>query len=166
MSLTIEALDHLVMNVKDVETAAAWYERVLGMKRVVTEPRPGAKVTSMHFGRQKINLRPETATQKQWFTGRTIAPGSDDLCFLTKSTPQQVVDHFKSCGVTIEEGPGEKNGAMGTIVSALGVYLSLKLDLPTGATIVCTFGLVLIIMAAVRPLIQRAGGPAGPPVHV
>ena len=44
---------------------------------------------------------------------------------------------------------------MGTIVSALGVYLSLKLDLPTGATIVCTFGLVLIIMAIVRPLIQR-----------
>src|SRR6202171_3159140 len=44
---------------------------------------------------------------------------------------------------------------MGTIVSALGVYLSLRLDLPTGATIVCTFGLVLIIMAAVRPLIQR-----------
>jgi zinc/manganese transport system permease protein len=44
---------------------------------------------------------------------------------------------------------------MGTIVSALGVYLSLKLDLPTGATIVCTFGLVLVIMAAVRPLLQR-----------
>jgi zinc/manganese transport system permease protein len=45
--------------------------------------------------------------------------------------------------------------AMGTLVSALGVYLSLRLDLPTGATIVCTFGLILIIMAAVRPLIQR-----------
>jgi zinc/manganese transport system permease protein len=44
---------------------------------------------------------------------------------------------------------------MGTIVSALGVYLSLKLDLPTGATIVCTFGLVLIIMAVVRPLVQK-----------
>src|SRR5215218_4162955 len=44
---------------------------------------------------------------------------------------------------------------MGTVVSALGVYLSLQLDLPTGATIVCTFGLVLILMAAVRPLIQR-----------
>ena len=42
--------------------------------------------------------------------------------------------------------------SMGTIVSALGVYLSLQLDLPTGATIVCTFGLVLIVMAAVRPL--------------
>jgi zinc/manganese transport system permease protein len=45
---------------------------------------------------------------------------------------------------------------MGTIVSALGVYLSLVLDLPTGATIVCTFGLVLIAMAAIRPLIQRS----------
>src|SRR5213083_1813901 len=44
---------------------------------------------------------------------------------------------------------------MGTVVSALGVYLSLQLDLPTGATIVCTFGMVLILMAAVRPLIQN-----------
>src|SRR5262250_3041723 len=44
---------------------------------------------------------------------------------------------------------------MGTVVSALGVYLSLRLDLPTGGTIACTFGLVLIILAAVRPLIQR-----------
>src|SRR5947207_2100706 len=44
--------------------------------------------------------------------------------------------------------------SMGTLVSALVVYLSLKLDLPTGATIVCTFGLVLVIMAAVRPLFQ------------
>jgi len=44
---------------------------------------------------------------------------------------------------------------MGTVVSALGVYFSLKLDLPTGATIVCTFGLALIVMAAVRPLFRR-----------
>lgn len=44
---------------------------------------------------------------------------------------------------------------MGTLVSALGVYLSLVLDLPTGATIVCTFGLVLIIMGAVRPVFRR-----------
>jgi zinc/manganese transport system permease protein len=43
---------------------------------------------------------------------------------------------------------------MGTVVSALGVYLSLMLDLPTGATIVCTFGMVLIVMAVIRPFIQ------------
>jgi zinc/manganese transport system permease protein len=44
---------------------------------------------------------------------------------------------------------------MGTIVSALGIYLSVQLDLPTGATMVCTFGLVLILMALVRPLFSR-----------
>src|SRR5689334_9382558 len=44
---------------------------------------------------------------------------------------------------------------MGTLVSALGVYLSLQIDLPTGATIVCTFALVLIAMAVLRPLIRR-----------
>jgi zinc/manganese transport system permease protein len=50
--------------------------------------------------------------------------------------------------------------SMGTLVSALGVYLSLRLDLPTGATIVCTFGLVLAIMAAVRPMLRRQALPA------
>jgi zinc/manganese transport system permease protein len=44
---------------------------------------------------------------------------------------------------------------MGTVVSALGVWLSLQLDLPTGATIVCTFGLVLIVMGIARVLIPR-----------
>jgi zinc/manganese transport system permease protein len=44
---------------------------------------------------------------------------------------------------------------MGTLVSALGVYLSLKLDLPTGATIVCTFGIVLVLMAALRTFAPR-----------
>jgi len=39
---------------------------------------------------------------------------------------------------------------MGTLVSALGVYLSLQIDLPTGATIVCTFALVLVLMALFR----------------
>jgi zinc/manganese transport system permease protein len=45
---------------------------------------------------------------------------------------------------------------MGTVVSALGIYLSVQLDLPTGATMVCTFGLVLIVMAALRPLFRRS----------
>ncbi len=35
---------------------------------------------------------------------------------------------------------------MGTLVSALGVYFSVHWDLPTGATIVCTFGAVLVVM--------------------
>jgi zinc/manganese transport system permease protein len=44
---------------------------------------------------------------------------------------------------------------MGTIVSGVGVYLSLVLDFPTGATIVCTFGVALLLMAMARPFILR-----------
>ena len=51
-------------------------------------------------------------------------------------------------------------GPLGAVVSALGVYASLQLDLPTGATIVCTFGVALIIMALVRPIVQRSLRPS------
>lgn len=44
---------------------------------------------------------------------------------------------------------------MGTLVSVLGMYFSVLFDLPTGATMVCTFGLVLTLMAAVKPLVVR-----------
>jgi len=44
---------------------------------------------------------------------------------------------------------------MGTLVSALGVFLSVKLDLPTGATIVCTFGGVLAVMFLVHVLVSH-----------
>ena len=45
--------------------------------------------------------------------------------------------------------------AMGTLISILGMYFSVLWDLPTGATIVCTFGGVLVAMALVRPLVVR-----------
>jgi zinc/manganese transport system permease protein len=44
---------------------------------------------------------------------------------------------------------------MGTLVSALGVYLSVVLDLPTGATIVCTFGGILVLMFLVHLLVYH-----------
>jgi zinc/manganese transport system permease protein len=44
---------------------------------------------------------------------------------------------------------------MGTVVSMLGMYVSVLFDLPTGAAIVCTFGAALIAMAAVRPHFVR-----------
>jgi zinc/manganese transport system permease protein len=44
---------------------------------------------------------------------------------------------------------------MGGVVSMLGMYFSVDFDLPTGATIVCTFGLALLVMAALRPLVVR-----------
>jgi len=42
---------------------------------------------------------------------------------------------------------------MGTMVSVVGVYLSVKLDLPTGGTMVCTFGVALLLMALARPFV-------------
>lgn len=44
---------------------------------------------------------------------------------------------------------------MGVGVSVLGMYFSVQFDLPTGAAIVCTFGLVLVVMALVRPIFVR-----------
>jgi zinc/manganese transport system permease protein len=49
---------------------------------------------------------------------------------------------------------------MGVVVSMLGMYFSVQFDLPTGAAIVCTFGLVLVLMALLRPLVVRLA-PAG-----
>jgi len=116
MAVVVDALDHLVVNVRDVAVAAAWYQRVLGMAREDFDTAHG-KVTAMRFGRQKINLRPITATKEAWFTADHEAAGSDDLCFLTSTTPQAVADHLSACGVAVIEGPTDKRGAMGTIVS-------------------------------------------------
>ena len=44
---------------------------------------------------------------------------------------------------------------MGALVSAAGVALSFLLDLPTGATIVATFGAALLLVAAYRVLVHR-----------
>jgi len=49
---------------------------------------------------------------------------------------------------------------MGALVSALGVVLSVKLDLPTGATIVCTFGVVLVLMFLVHLMVVPRQGEA------
>jgi len=50
---------------------------------------------------------------------------------------------------------------MGALVTAAGILLSFRLDLPTGATIVCTFGLALLLMAAVWAVTRRGNIAAG-----
>src|SRR5213083_1970535 len=44
---------------------------------------------------------------------------------------------------------------MGTLVSALGCYFSVLFDLPTGATIVCTFGAALVCMAIAKTVFRK-----------
>jgi catechol 2,3-dioxygenase-like lactoylglutathione lyase family enzyme len=118
MSLKVSALDHIVINVADVARTVDWYRKVLGMEVRVFDPGHGKAVrTSLVFGNQKINVRPYDADKIEWFTADHEMPGSDDLCFLTSSMPEEVVAHLEACGVRIEEGPVTKQGARGALRS-------------------------------------------------
>src|SRR6478609_7115520 len=118
MAVKVEALDHLVINVADVAVTAAWYGKILGMEVKVFDPGGGkAPRTSLQFGNQKINVRPRDADKVEWFTADHEAAGSEDLCFLTAATPEQVVAHLKALGVAIEDGPGPRLGARGMLRS-------------------------------------------------
>ena len=118
MSVKVNALDHLVINVRDVARSAEWYRKILGMEIRMFDPGNGSPPrTSLIFGNQKINVRPRDADKVEWFTADHEAAGSDDLCFLTAATPEQVVAHLKAHGVAIEDGPGPRLGARGMLRS-------------------------------------------------
>jgi catechol 2,3-dioxygenase-like lactoylglutathione lyase family enzyme len=116
MSLSIESIDHIVLNVADVEASAAWYVRVLGMRRVDFESGSGLRV-ALCFGNQKINLRTADAETATWFTGAAPVPGSADLCFVTKLNPETVKADWVAQGIEIEAGPVERVGALGPMTS-------------------------------------------------
>jgi zinc/manganese transport system permease protein len=46
----------------------------------------------------------------------------------------------------------------GALVSAAGILISFQADLPTGATIVCLLGCVLLLMAVIRRVVRLARG--------
>jgi catechol 2,3-dioxygenase-like lactoylglutathione lyase family enzyme len=118
MAVKVNALDHLVINVADVARSVAWYSRILGMEVKVFDPGAGKTPrTSLVFGKQKINVRPRDTDKVEWFTADHEMAGSDDLCFLTSSTPDEVVAHLRDNGVKIEEGPVPRQGARGTLRS-------------------------------------------------
>jgi catechol 2,3-dioxygenase-like lactoylglutathione lyase family enzyme len=107
----IEALDHLVLTVADVEASAIFYGRVLGMQRVVF----GAGRVALQFGRQKINLHPAEAPLQPHALRPT--PGSADLCFVTEAALSDWMVHLANNGVALEEGPVARTGALGPITS-------------------------------------------------
>ena len=112
MAFGVERIDHLVLNVADLEASAEWYGRVLGMRREIAEGR-----TIMWFGGQKLHLRPNEANQEEWFTSRHPAPGSDDLCFAADADLADITAHLATCGGEIEVGPVQRAGARGVMTS-------------------------------------------------
>ena len=114
MRFTIDRIDHVVINVRDVEVSASWYQRVLGMEReVFGEDRR----TALKFGGQKLNLRPTDADAGKWIAADDPAPGAADLCFIAAVTWDEVAGHLHDCGVKIELGPVPRMGALGPMKS-------------------------------------------------
>ncbi|BAX94520.1 VOC family protein [Mycobacterium shigaense] len=116
MGFTVDRVDHIVLNCNDVGATAAWYERVLGMRRESFGP---TGRTALRFGNQKINLRPvgALADDPEWVTGAVEAAGSEDLCFITDSSPEEVRAHLAACGVEVTAGPVTRAGALGPMTS-------------------------------------------------
>jgi len=111
MAFSVDRIDHVVLNCRDVDQTVEWYVRVLGMRREVF----GEGRVALVFGRQKINVRPSGAPN--WETGAVDAPGSLDLCLVADMTPEDVGAHLRACGVQITEGPVAKIGAQGPMTS-------------------------------------------------
>ena len=111
MALTIDHIDHVVLNCRDVDATVDWYVRVLGMQRVVF----GGGRIALAFGTQKLNVRPTGAPN--WVTAAADAPGSLDLCFIADAEPEAIGAHLRAVGVDITEGPVAKTGAQGPMTS-------------------------------------------------
>ena len=108
--MKIEALDHIVLVVRDVAASLAFYEEVLGLEP--REERPGK--WSLHFGEQKISL--QSVEGRPPIAARTN-PGSGNFCFRTRAPIGEVLARLEAAKVAVIEGPGERSGAIGTITS-------------------------------------------------
>jgi catechol 2,3-dioxygenase-like lactoylglutathione lyase family enzyme len=111
MMIIIDHLDHLVLTVADIEATCAFYAKVLGMN----VERFGAGRVALHFGNQKINLHQRGREFEP--KAQTPVPGSGDLCFIAATPIDQVLSRLAACGVPVLEGPAERTGAVGKILS-------------------------------------------------
>jgi len=109
--MQVDRIDHLVLTVRDVEVTCDFYARVLGM-RVVTF---GDGRKALQFGEQKINLH-EFGKEFE-LKALKPTPGSGDICFITRLPLKEVIEHMRSQGIKIVEGPVKRMGAMGQIES-------------------------------------------------
>lgn len=110
----IDRIDHFVLTVADIEVTCDFYSRALGFK-VVTF---GQGRKALEFGRQKINLH--QAGHEFDPKARRPVPGSADFCLVTERPLEDVVAQLRAEGITIEEGPVSRTGAMGPMTS---IYL-------------------------------------------
>jgi len=99
--MNIDALDHLVLTVRDSRSTADFYRRVLGMEVITFGPGRVA----LRFGQQKINLHPVGQEFAPHAHAHAPTPGSADLCLITPTPLEQVIAQCQSLDVEIIEGP-------------------------------------------------------------
>lgn len=111
MSIAIDRIDHIVVTAWDVDRTIEFYQRVLGMEAITFA---GGR-RGLAFGRQKINLH----QVGREFEPKALkpAPGAIDLCFISPTPLAEVVEHIRSCGVAVVEGPVPRTGALGPMQS-------------------------------------------------
>ena len=109
--MEIDRLDHLVLTVRDINVTCEFYTKVLGMREVTFVG--GRK--ALTFGSLRINLH-EYGNEFEP-KSQSPTPGSADLCFITQAPLTEVIEHVDSCGVDILEGPVDRTGALGPIMS-------------------------------------------------
>jgi catechol 2,3-dioxygenase-like lactoylglutathione lyase family enzyme len=109
--MLISHLDHLVLTVADIEETCSFYMENLGMT-VITF---GDNRTALGFGEQKINLHPAQSPLRPH--AKNPAPGSADICLITKLPLASVIAHLQGNGVAIELGPVARTGAVGAMES-------------------------------------------------
>jgi len=110
-TMEIFHLDHLVLTVKDVKSSCEFYTNILGMQEVTFKGHRKALI----FGNQKINLH-EWGNEFEPKAKHPI-PGSADLCFIVNESLDKVVNHLEMNQVEIIEGPVERTGAVGKMMS-------------------------------------------------
>ncbi|WP_336003667.1 VOC family protein [Acinetobacter pittii] len=108
--MKITHLDHLLLTVEDINRTCEFY-RTLNFE-VITfkEDRKALK-----FGNQKINLHKSGKEFEP--KAEVLTKGSADLCFISETPLTEVVLHLSKNKIAIEEGPIERTGAVGSILS-------------------------------------------------
>ena len=109
--MNISRIDHIVLTVKDIRSTVDFYQSTLGMQ-VETF---GEGRTSLTFGSQKINLHQHGKEFEP--KAHAPTPGSGDLCFVTDVALEVAMTHVRDQGIDIIEGPVDRTGARGPIVS-------------------------------------------------
>lgn len=112
--MEIKSLDHLVLTVANIESTCKFYKNALGMEIIEF----GENRKALKFGNQKINLH-QYGNEIEPKAYKPM-PGTADLCFITDYPIKEVMSVLSKSGVEIEEGPVERTGANGKIIS---VYL-------------------------------------------